>query len=346
MINQIARNSVLVASTLTLLAGCGKSGGTYSTLADSDSYKQEAVFVPKKIDILWVIDNSGSMQTSQDNLAANFKSFINRFQQTNNDFRMAVGTTDAWKKQFDSSSTNAKLKDGLGTNKTGYPIMDKNTPNLESVFVTNVKQGINGSGDERAFESIKQILSEPANAGFRRPDALLAIIIVSDEEDFSHSGSSINESYSNPGLYPVQNYINFLDSYTGGTANGRNYTVSNIAIQSTACRDQLRTDKFPVRYHEITNKTGGVNGSLCSNFGQTLEIISDSIIQLSSAFKLTREPIPETIVVTVDGVNVSQDAANGWTYDASTLTITFHGTSVPSANSNVKIAFDPKSIKI
>ncbi len=346
MINQIARKSVVVASALTMLAGCGKSGGTYSTLADSDSYKQEAVYVPKKIDILWVIDNSGSMATSQSNLASNFQSFIARFNQNNSDFHMAVGTTDAWEKQFNANSTKARLRDGVDSTHSGVFVMDKNTPNLNSVFVTNIKQGINGNGDERAFESFKQILQDPFNSSFRRPDAFLAIIIVSDEEDFSQSVSTFSESYTNPKLYPVQNYIDFLDTYTGGTASGRNYSVSNIAIQDTACRDQLKTDKFPTRYHDITNKTGGVNGSLCSNFGQTLDIISDSIIQLSSSFKLTREPIPETIVVTVDGVTVAQNATNGWTYDAATLTITFHGTSVPNANSNVKISFDPKSIKI
>ncbi|UYL09220.1 hypothetical protein B9G69_001345 [Bdellovibrio sp. SKB1291214] len=350
MINQIARKSVVVASAISMLAGCGKSGGTYSILADSDSYKQEAVYVPKKIDILWVIDNSGSMKTSQDNLAANFQSFIARFNQNNSDFHMAVGTTDAWEKQFNSSSEKARLRDGTGavgsSTRSGVYVMDKNTPNLSQVFVTNVKQGINGNGDERAFESIKQILQDPFNAGFRRPDATLAIIIVSDEEDFSQSVSTFSESYTNNKLYPVQNYIDFLDTYTGGTANGRNYSVSNIAIQDTACRDQLKTDKFPTRYHDITNKTGGINGSLCSNFGATLELISDSIIQLSSSFKLSREPVPESIVVTVDGVTVAQDATNGWTYDAATLTITFHGSSVPNANSNVKINFDPKSIII
>jgi hypothetical protein len=346
MINQIARKSVLVASAISMLAGCGKSGGTYSTLADSDSYKQEATYVPKKIDILWVIDNSGSMATSQTNLASNFQSFIARFNQYNYDFHMAVGTTDAWEKKFNSSSVKAKIRDGVDSTHSGVFVMDKNTPNLNNVFVTNIKQGINGNGDERAFDSFVQILQDPFNTSFRRPDAFLAIIIVSDEEDFSQSVNTFSESYTNNKLLPVQNYIDYLDTYTGGTASGRNYSVSNISVQDAACKTQLRTDKMPVRYHELATKTGGVNGSLCSDFGNTLQIISDTIIQLSSSFKLTREPIPETIVVTVDGANIAQDVTNGWTYDATTLTITFHGSAVPGANSNVKISFDPKSLSI
>ncbi|MEK2690715.1 hypothetical protein [Bdellovibrio sp. GT3] len=338
MINQIARKSVVVASAISMLAGCGKSGGSYSTLADADSYKQEAAYVPKKIDILWIIDNSGSMQSSQKNLADNFKSFIQRFQSNNNDFRMAVGTTDAYK-----SSTLARLR-----NNAGYYVMDKNTPNLETVFVNTIKQGINGSGDERAFQSMKDVLALPANSTFRRPDAFLAVIIVSDEEDFSHSGSisTINESYTNPNLYTVQSFIDWMDAYTGGIASGRNYSISNIAIQDETCRKSLGSDKFPKRYHEITQKTAGINGDLCADFGQTLEIISDSIAQLSSSFKLTREPIPESIVVTVNGSIVARDSVNGWTYDATTMTITFHGSAIPAASADVKINFDPKSIKI
>jgi len=349
MFNQVARKTVAVASAVGMLAGCAKGGGSFSTLADSASFKQEATYVAKKIDILWVIDNSGSMKTSQDNLASNFQAFIGRFNQNNNDFHMAVGTTDAWYKQFHSTSQLARLRDGAGSTHSGVFVMDKNTPNLSSVFQTNIKQGIAGNGDERAFESIKQILGDSFNSSFRRPEAFLAVIIVSDEEDFSSSSETFSESYSNPNLYTVQKYVDFLDTYTGGTASGRNYSVSNISIQDSACLQQLSADssrKVNSRYKEITNITGGVQGSLCSNFGTTLNLISDSIIQLSSVFKLNREPIPETIVVTVDGVSIAQDATNGWTYDSTKLTITFHGSSVPGANSTVKINFDPKSIQL
>ncbi|MNL37316.1 hypothetical protein D3C87_1594580 [compost metagenome] len=184
---------------------------------------------------------------------------------------------------------------------------------------------------------------------FRRPDAFLAVIIVSDEEDFSHSTSSMIEEYSNPNLRSVQSYVDFLDGFTGGTAQGRNYSVSTISVVDEACNTQLNTDGFnrkvATRLHQLSALTGGVKGSLCSNFGSTLTLISDTIIQLSSSFKLSREPIPESIVVKVNGLVVLPDVTNGWTYDASTLTITFHGSAVPPANASVHIAFDPKTIK-
>ncbi|QDK37334.1 VWA domain-containing protein [Bdellovibrio sp. NC01] len=354
MVNQVARKAMTFASALAMLAGCAKGGGSYSTLADTASFTQEAVYIPKKIDILWVIDNSGSMATSQTNLANNFQSFISRFNQYSYDFHMSVVTTDGWEKEF-FTSDKAKIRDGNGTTHSGVFVMDKNTSNLSSVFATNAKVGINGNGDERAFESLYQSLgNEPYNVslGFRRADAFLAVIIVSDEDDFSNNTTSLHEDYNYSGLFPISKYTDFLDSYTGGTANGRNYSVSTISVQDAACRSQLMAgdpnaaQKISQRYNAMADATGGVRSSLCSDFGTSLQLISDKIIQLSSAFKLSREPIPESIVVTVDGASVPNNATNGWTYDAATMIITFHGSAVPSANSSVKINFDPKSIKL
>lgn len=351
-------NVAALTSASMMITACDKSGGSFSLMSDAATYKQEAVYVPKKIDVLWVVDNSGSMATSQANLANNFNSFIQRFQAHNYDFNMAVITTDGWKKEFDATSVRAQIRSGAlmsdgSTTDSGVLVMNNNTPNLSSVFATNIKQGILGNGDERALDSLKQSLLDPFNVAlnFRRPEAFLAVIMVGDEEDGSWSGSSAAESITpRPALRSVQSFVDFLDNYTGGTTNGRNYSVSTISVPDAACRTQLSTDGFNrtlgVRFGQLSAATGGVTGSLCSNFGTTLDLISDTIVQLSSAFKLNREPIPETIVVTVDGVVVAQGASNGWTYDAANIQIIFHGSAVPGANAIVNIAFDPKSIKL
>lgn len=357
MFNQVARKAFTFASAVTLLAGCQKSTDSFTLLKDGSDYKQQATFVSKKIDILWVIDNSGSMDTSQNNLVSNFQSFITRFNQKNYDFHMSVTTTEAWEKQFNANSTKAKIKDGAVLQKnplvethSGVFVMDKDTPDKSNVFATNIKQGTLGNGDERAFESFKQALLEPTNVAFRRDDAFLAVIIVSDEEDFSASTSAFNENYNNPNLYTVQSYVDFLDQYTNTAVNGKNYSVSVISVPDDACKTQLSSDgfarKISTRLPQLADLTSGVKGSLCSNFGDTLDLISDSIIQLSAVFKLGREPQIDTIKVVVDGATVPNDATNGWTYNASDLTITFHGSSVPGADSNIQIDYYPTSVKL
>lgn len=354
MKNLVTHKAIMMASAVALLAGCNKSTDSFSLLKDGADYKQQAVFVAKKIDILWVIDNSGSMQTSQDNLASNFQAFIGRFNQNNYDFRMAVTTTEAWEKQFNANSTKARIKDGavLQTSPriethSGVFVMDKQTSNMSSVFATNIKQGTLGNGDERAFESFKQTLLEPTNSNFRRDEAFLAVIIVSDEEDFSGSVIQFENASKN---YPVQNYVDFLNTFTKSDVYGKNYSVNAIFVDSNACKTQLSTDgfarKISTRLPQLVDLTGGVKSSLCSNFGDTLQVISDSIIQLSSVFKLNREPQVDTISVVVDGVVIPQNATNGWTYNAADLTITFHGSSVPAANANIQIDFYPTSVKL
>ena len=346
---------LLAAGLLAMIVGCDKSADSFSLLGTQATFQQVGAFAPKKIDILWVIDNSGSMATSQSNLASNFASFIHRFNQSNYDFHMGVVTTDAWEKRFNSASTKARLRDGLTTH-TGVFVMDKNTPNLSNVFVTDILQGTNGNGDERALDSFKYSLLESFNVGkgFRRDDAFLAVIMVGDEDDYSTNNTSSPPTgplnYSNPNLMPVSGYVTFLDTFTNRAAGAAaNYSVSAITVMDAACKAQLETDAnirtIGVRYMDIATRTGGVKGSLCSDFGNTLQLISDSIIELSSTFQLDRAPNPSTIVIEVDGVLVQQNATNGWTYDATTVSVTFHGSSVPVANSNITIAYDPMTVK-
>lgn len=345
MKTKVACQVVMMATVLAALTACSKGAGSFSILADGDDYKQEAVFVPKKIDVLWVVDNSGSMASSQTALASNFQSFINKFQSQGYDFHMAVTTSDAWEKQFNNNSQKSKIRDGNGTTHSGVFVMDQNTPNLANVFGINAKVGTNGNGDERVFESFKQTLLDVTgvNATFRRPEAYLAIIIVSDEEDFSAASSQYTQSYAS--AYPVQSYVDFLTDYTDG---GANFSVNTISVDTDACKNSLGgTDqKVSTRLPALAAATGGVTASLCGNFGTSLELISNNIVQLSAVFKLSREPVVETINISINGVKILVDPVNGYTYDPANLTITFHGTAVPAANASVKIDYYPAGLDI
>jgi len=345
MKNKVACQVVMMATVLAALTACSKGAGSFSILADADDYRQEAVFVPKKIDVLWVIDNSGSMASSQAALTANFQSFINKFQAQGYDFHMAVTTSDAWEKQFNNASQKSKIRDGNGSTHSGVFVMDQNTPNLANVFSTNATVGISGNGDERVFESFKQTLLDVTgvNATFRRPEAYLAIIILSDEEDYSSASGSFTE---NPNTaYPVQSYVDFLNDYTDG---GANFSVNTISVDTVACRDSLgnNAQKVSTRLPALATLTGGVKASICGNFGTSLDLISNNIVQLSAVFKLTREPLVESINISINGVKINVDPVNGYTYDPANLTITFHGTAVPAANASVKIDYYPASLDI
>ncbi|MFN8845821.1 MAG: hypothetical protein ACK5W9_03130, partial [Bdellovibrionales bacterium] len=94
----------LISSLLMGLSACDKSGGGISILAAEENFKVSVSTQPKPIDILWVIDNSGSMNSSQTNLASNFGAFIQDFITLNYDFRMAVTTSDTWYNQYSGNA--------------------------------------------------------------------------------------------------------------------------------------------------------------------------------------------------------------------------------------------------
>lgn len=340
-------------ATMATLASCSKSADSFSILSDSKTFKQSTAYVAKPVDILWVIDNSGSMANSQTNLANSFQSFINRFQTLKYDFHMGVTTTDAYLADLYYHDPNfSKLRDGAGTSHSGVFVLDKNTPNLVSTFITNMSQGIGGYGDERAFSSFQQTLDNSLNSSFRRPGAFLAIIIVSDEDDFSHNGTTPTiqmtpiTNYADPLLTPISSFVTYLNNLTGSTTAEKNYSVNIISILDASCLTQLANSaqRIGTRYIQLADATGGTKGSLCGNFGTTLDIISQNVLSLSTSFKLDREPVPSSIVVLVNGSAVAQNAQNGWTYDATAMSITFHGNGIPPADSDVTINFDPVSV--
>lgn len=335
----------LVASLVAVTA-CDKTDRSFSILGSGTTFQQTAVYTPRKIDVLWIVDNSGSMESSQTKLTQNFGSFINKFVTKGFDFHMAVQSSDAFLGKFNSQDYRRRLKDGAATH-SGVFVLDKNTPNISDVFLTNATLGTGGSGDERAFSSFLDTLDYSGNSDFRRHDAFLAIIIVSDEDDFSATTSTyLNNNYNHADLIPVQNYVDFLNSYTLGP---QDYSVNSIQILDTECRDELNREspgrRIGLRYIDLVDRTGGVKSSLCANFDDTLNQISDSIAKVASSFSLTREPIPETIRITVNGVEIpANDPVNGFTYNPVGYTITFSESATPNDGDNVAVTFDPRTL--
>ncbi|HRK07346.1 MAG TPA: hypothetical protein PLZ57_06220 [Pseudobdellovibrionaceae bacterium] len=330
----------------SLLMACGNKSASFDLLAEDATFSQSAAEVNGKIDVLWVIDNSGSMATSQQALVDNFQSFINRFDANGFDYQIAVTVTDAYKDDYNATNLS-EFRSGIpGTSNSGYKIITPSTPDKQSVFVTNAKQGINGSGDERAFQSIRSALNNPLNGGFPRSDAFLAIIVVSDEDDSSWDGSSaIGYTTNDPRLHTPESYVTYLDGKTNSTAQNRRYNVSSIAVIDSTCGNALGGRPVASRYRALTELTNGRLGSLCDNFGTTLASISNKIIELSTQFYLDREPAPGTLRIFVNGVEIFENSTNGYSYNASTNSVSFHGSAVPPAGAQIRVTYDPIALR-
>lgn len=87
---------VLGASLVAFNVGCGSDESSFSILPDSDVFQQSTSNLNNKIDIVWMVDGSGTMANHQTNLANNFNAFISGFVSKGFDFNMVVASTDAW----------------------------------------------------------------------------------------------------------------------------------------------------------------------------------------------------------------------------------------------------------
>jgi hypothetical protein len=298
-------------------------------------------------------------------LANNFQSFISKFEQTNFDFQMAVTTTDAWIAPYHGSAflngvsgTNKDVfRDGTNaTGHTGIKIITPNTPNLEQTFITNAVQGINGFYDERGLQSMEQALINTTNrASFPRQGSILAVILLTDENDYSHPGTEWLQEQgpadSIASLTSVQHYHDFLSQLSGSTGTNKRYIFNTIGIVDEACRNQLNQGQtwqgrqIVTRYMALSDMSGGVKGSICNDFSGILSGISDAILELSTRFVLNRKPLLSSVVVKVNGAVIPQDNANGWSYDEANNAINFHGSAIPARGVSISITFDPLGSK-
>lgn len=253
------------------------------------------------LDILWVVDDSGSMNRFQNNLSANIGLFVNAFISTGADYRMAVITT---------SNSN------IGS------IVDSNSPYPEIAIANEVLVGLGGGGIERGIEKSVQALSDPNSAGpggyFFRNSAKLIVIYVSDEPD--QSG-------------PWQGYTSFFD---GLKQAGSFIPYAVIGDHPSGCSIQSGgSAQYGEGYWDIVNYYGGDWYSICAtDWGVQLQNMANNIAGRISYPLNEGDPIESTITVTVNG-----QVTTKWSYDSNLNSIKFDDDSIPNPGETIKIEY-------
>ena len=229
-------------------------------------------------DILFVIDNSGSMGVWQTALTDNFSAFIGVFAVTGVDYQIAVITTD-----------DATFQG---------PILSDTTPDLEAEFTSQAIAGTYGSSMEKGLHYAELATMSGGDAApgstFLRVDAKFIIIFVSDEKDWSSKTDL--EYVTHFKSLKVTDSMAVTHAVVGDEPSGCSSSTTSWA----------RAD-YGEGYIEVSDLMGGEFVSLCAeDWGAELEgLAHDSI--LNRSFELTDIPYEETIVVEVDGADVT-----GW----------------------------------
>lgn len=87
--------SLALTAVFGLVSACNQHPVSYSSSVGSvEEIMKTPVDGAQKLDMLWVVDNSGSMCQEQKALRENFDTFVNELQKTNLNFHIGVTTTD------------------------------------------------------------------------------------------------------------------------------------------------------------------------------------------------------------------------------------------------------------
>lgn len=155
------------------------------------------------VDFLFVIDSSGSMADEQQHLINAFDGFISGIQDqlAQQSYHVGVISTDAYfGNELGCQQVGALVTQTAGADSSAstcpFPANRRfatEADDLSSLFACAGQLGTDGSGDERPIDAISAALSPGMNApgacneGFLRDDALLVIVLITDEED-DHEG--------------------------------------------------------------------------------------------------------------------------------------------------------------
>ncbi|MBC7658100.1 MAG: VWA domain-containing protein [Chitinophagaceae bacterium] len=280
----------------------------------TESFVQTSV--SGRLDILIVMDNSGSMANDQKNLSTKIGALLKDL--NNVDWQIGVVTTTV-------------------KNDTCQLSLIKSTDSdVETKFAKAIQVGTSGSDNE---EGIRQAYNglRCTETPWVRDNSTVAVLIVSDEDNCSNGygcktgahANSFNEHY-------VIDYVEKTMNRTVGV-NAGFYGIFWPAAQ--VCR---QASNRAVIYQRLTDykANGQINyGSICDgSYQYTLEKMSTSMAKLlTNRFKLGSVPNANSVIVTGQKAGAAPIEATDYTIEGDTIIFKFG--SEPIIDSKVEITY-------
>ncbi|MEZ4744281.1 MAG: hypothetical protein R3B45_17835 [Bdellovibrionota bacterium] len=236
--------------------------------------------IGRPLDILIVIDNSDSMRNEQSNLSEKLDPLLKYVKQQ--DWQIAITTTD---------KSDTCLRD----------LIKKGEDNIEERFSHAIEAGIDGSSNERGFLKIKMALLNKGctSESWLRDDSMLAVLIVSDEDNCSYSGQDCDDNEDGDPAY----VLNFVESIRTIKVDAKFYgIIRHPSLGRWKCR---QAQNPAVQYAEVIEKSEGQWGAICDDdYSETLNAVSENVeMTMNNRFDLALRPIEGTLKVMVDGID-------------------------------------------
>jgi hypothetical protein len=252
------------------------------------------------VDIIWIVDNSGSMMPFQNLLGLNMADFMTVFLSYSPDFQMAFITTD-------SPIFVAAPIDG----RTHLPI-DNAIATIDSI-------GAAGSGWEKGLQMLEDCMLSSECTNWMRPDAKLIAIFLSDEPD--HSNRT-----------PIS-FINSFDALKPDMF----VPFAIIGDPPHGCPAQTGWNtQAGWGYYDVVQHYASQWFSICDgDWGAQLESLAQTI-SVKTIFELdSADPHEDTVRVWING----QLMESGWSYDESINSVVFEFGEAPEPGDTIEIGY-------
>ena len=290
-------NDPYTATAMATIEGAGELYGE-----GTDVFEQP---IKGMTDILFAVDRSGSMYDDIENVQNNFDAFVDTMDALDADYHVAATVED----------------DGCINGSDLYIDRDFDPVDAKATITAMINLGGSyGSNTERGFMLLESALAQTGtgdcNDGLIREDATLNLVGVSDEPEQS-----------------VNNYTYYVALFQSLKDDPDDVVIHAIGGNyPSGCGSAAAYTGF----YEATVATGGMFLSICAlDWGEHLELLAEGSTADLSSFELGQYPVPDTIVVEVDGSTTTV----GWSYDPSTNAVDFDADYVPEGGSTVVIHY-------
>ncbi|MCK6524199.1 choice-of-anchor D domain-containing protein [Myxococcota bacterium] len=261
-------------------------------------------------DIMFLVDQSCSMDDNTAILNANFNTFINEISDYTTNWHIMVVNDDDGCARQDAKYGNVS-------------VLTETTPNVADAF-GDYTLGVNNGGffgepmNTEALLTTAALATSPGkmascNTGFRRDEALLHIIFVTDEpEQSTKSWSTLtNEIVANIGAGKVK-----LSAIAGDMPSG------------------CATADAGTGYADAVAATGGEFLSICAtSWTAYMPLLASASVKVNQ-FELSSTAAPSTVRVWVNGT----ERTGGWTFETAENAVLFT-TDIPESGDTIDVTY-------
>ncbi len=272
----------------------------------------------RKMDLVFIVDDSGSMSEEQTSLASNFPMFanvLNTYTISSGeqlDYRAAITTTGVTATftimpppipgfpPFPPVTQSQTGTDGKfrTTCNLPRPWLERTDPDMANKFACAARVGTGGPALEMPLRAAELAVAPATNPGFVRSDALLGIVIITDEDDCSRRISPFNTAgdgcaeNNDPDLATVSSFVTGFDQLKGD----RGRWATAVIAAPADCMSQFGNAANAIRLKQFAQEAGtnAVFSDICAgNLAPALQQALDTFEAACENFPPIGRTVPQ-----------------------------------------------------